>query len=55
MASVAKQQEQRIRTFHINRIRSLDNVEVNQAAIDALRIKVDFDQASAAKKSTQTQ
>jgi peptidyl-prolyl cis-trans isomerase C len=55
VASVAKQQEERVRAFHLNRVRALEGVEVNQAAIDALRIKVDFDQASAAENSTQNQ
>jgi peptidyl-prolyl cis-trans isomerase C len=55
LRSVAKQQEERVRAFHLNRIRSLEGIEVNQAAIEALRIPVDLDQASTSKKAPQTQ
>ena len=55
LPSVAKQQEERVRNFHLNRIRSLEGIEVNQGAIESLRIPVDFDQASASKNTAQPQ
>lgn len=43
--------EARVRNMHVSRIRSMDDIEVNQEAIEALKTTVDFSKATVSKSA----
>ncbi len=54
MQEAEQRQQAQIRQFHINRIRSLPDVEINQEAVDALIIRVDFQSSETESPKTET-